>query len=404
MGVHAAGKEIWMIAVAFIPVTTARPVATTHKHTDKHTDKHTGKHPKGATHGGNPLSYPFLNHGVSPQKWTAAEFRRVAERQLRPLDKHLFYDVTGTQVAELLDLIEQHEARNATLGLIEKITSNVKAFAHPLNSKGLHLLRALIMRQLVTALVREGLTNATTELRTIAERMISDGVIAFPHIDAALATGIENLLTAAQGYVPRAFGAVTGWQHVFQLSSRPTLPPKLQWTDYLHAETDSQFYMHVDTVQPLFKVFYFAKGTNISSGPFHYVNGSHANSAAKLRWLWDRSRMLTDSLITSKTVNATTKHRTGAYVDETHFGPGASFRLLGFDPESGSAGVAKAMQNYGFNMPAPMLAEHGITLVIADTSGLHYRGYAKPGALRRSASSHLPRKNPYLCMVPERPC
>ena len=47
--------------------------------------------------------------------------------------------------------------------------------------------------------------------------------------------------------------------------------------------SERQFYMHVDTFQPTYKVWIFANTTH-NHGPFHYVRGSHHNDERKLRW------------------------------------------------------------------------------------------------------------------------
>ena len=93
----------------------------------------------------------------------------------------------------------------------------------------------------------------------------------------------------------------------------------------------------------------------------------------------------------------------GPYTEATHAGHG-SIRFLGFDPEVGPAGIVGALRIFGFREPMPLLAADGATLVIADTSGLHYRGFAPPGATRQSVRMDVPRKNQFLCMTPARPC
>ena len=205
--------------------------------------------------------------------------------------------------------------------------------------------------------------------------------------------------------------------------------------------SDPQFYMHVDTFHPTWKVFVFAAGTQLENGPFHFVNGSHgAHTIGKLRWLYDRSRMHvhvdfvnhgTGSIYSmaeaasaatsappaqrTTTKGATAVLREGPYDDATHtVGRTASgaIRFVGFDPKQGPAGgasVAASLSSYGLPLPTPVLVAPGgsPTLVIVDTSCFHFRGYARPGAKREAArldgrgggcSGCIPRKNVYACM------
>ena len=44
---------------------------------------------------------------------------------------------------------------------------------------------------------------------------------------------------------------------------------------------------------PNIKVMVFAERTRVETGPFNFVLGSHAASAEKARWLFERTRHLT---------------------------------------------------------------------------------------------------------------
>ena len=206
------------------------------------------------------------------------------------------------------------------------------------------------------------------------------------------------------------------------------------------------------------QVFVFPPGTSLSNGPFHFVNGSQgAASVGKLRWLFDRTRRLTsgdpgtpdgfataaayrpegtDSQRAKRTLGkgmVAHRHRSktaerlgashasgrtvlheGAYADATHGPDGlrveGSIRFEGFDPTVGASSVEKSLvQSYGLPLPMPILVPEEAaspTLIIADTSGLHYRGYARPGAKRTSAridgagggcGGCIPRFNAFAC-------
>ena len=60
----------------------------------------------------------------------------------------------------------------------------------------------------------------------------------------------------------------------------------------------------------------------------------------------------------------------------------ASLRFAGADPHDPAATRA-ALAAYGFEAPTPLTAPvDGALLVVADTSGLHFRGVARPGRRR----------------------
>ena len=61
-----------------------------------------------------------------------------------------------------------------------------------------------------------------------------------------------------------------------------------------------------------------------------------------------------------------------------------AIRFLGFDPVVGvSSAIANDLGKYGFRRPTPLLTERGITLVIADTSGLQYSVHGDRVKVRR---------------------
>ena len=102
----------------------------------------------------------------------------------------------------------------------------------------------------------------------------------------------------------------------------------------------------------------------------------------------------------------------GPYADATHVPSGvpeSSIRFEGFDPRVGGPSVGPGLTAYGLALPMPILVPEEAaspTLVIADTSGLHYRGFARPGAKRMSARLEgsgggcggcIPRFNVFAC-------
>ena len=150
----------------------------------------------------------------------------------------------------------------------------------------------------------------------------------------------------------------------------------VDWSTHTHIRTDPQFYMHVDTYHPTWKIFVFQK-TTLDQGPLHYVYGSHRNSLGKLRWLYNRTR----TLVSNRDTPTKTYEALGPFSDATHgFHP--SLRVVGFEPPAWrQKGVipGASFRGYGFADPTPIVAGEGMTLVVVDVSGLHFRGYAEAG-------------------------
>ena len=99
---------------------------------------------------------------------------------------------------------------------------------------------------------------------------------------------------------------------------------------------------------------------------------SHLNSAGKLRWHFERTRHISNWSVAFALSPRLTE--TGPYADETH-GFCASIRFLGFDPRAPLHASRAKLAEYGFE-PAEAIVAHprdGMSLVVVDTSGLHYR-------------------------------
>ena len=182
----------------------------------------------------------------------------------------------------------------------------------------------------------------------------------------------------------------------------------------------------------IWQVFVFAP-TKIRQGPFHFVFGSHRNTEVrrdraeiarrsrgdrapqsfidpiaivrqgKLRWLHHRSRHLLNET-SMKRIGALKMRSVGPFtevrprrsllasrrctytwvardVGQATHGFDGSLRFLGFDPIRGIPSAVTSLGEYGFKPPTPITVADGLMLVVVDTSGLHYRGYARPGEL-----------------------
>lgn len=434
---------------------------------------------------------------AAPHGRSLADVRQLANKYLTRGDLSSFQRATGVEASSLFSLADewankQPDPKAADALFARAIMSSCKFFAHPLNIHGLHPLRALLLARLSD--VRRTRQRAHPQ-HPLLSHFLRDGLVVIPNFDYPMSPATDRTVPDA---MLRVFRMVSGYRRV------PT-----EWSAYsnvTHTAGDPQYYMHVDTVQPTWKVFIFIPGTHLEHGPFHYVNGSHgAASTGKLRWLLDRTRRLTHvdprlpngtvmgmaaaanwsipprqrksralkgshedtkkkrskevneetkrkrskepkspkaaardvktPKVTSKreaatreikTSKATSKESTkpprpvkvsalareGPYRDETH-GPGGvmegSIRFLGFDPVVGTGSVRAELASYQLLPPTPIVvpaSARSPTLVIADTSGLHYRGHAQPGTTRTAARLEgwgggcggcIPRKNAFAC-------
>ena len=355
-----------------------------------------------------------------PKNRTLADLQELALKHLNEADLRHFHKATGWRVAELFALSKQWIEKASAMGtearFVRAFMSNCALYAHELNACGLHALRALLGERLSSAhrLARH------SDRHPLWSAMNRDGILVLPEFNvngSRLVT--QNALELLR--------MVSGYRRVPSRWSR--------FKTYRHVAGDPQFYMHVDTLHPTWKVFLFGPGTTLRNGPFHYVNGSHgAHSAGKLRWLFERSRAHTSVTPTQQgngvifsmdeAAVATTssppgrsgqaapqqKLTEGPYTDATHGKGGAvssAIRFSGFEPKAGSSSVAAQLAGYELATPTPILVAGKLpTLVIVDTSGLHYRGYASPGASRVSArldgigggcGGCIPRKNVFTC-------
>ena len=359
------------------------------------------------------------------------DLKRLADEYLRDADRERFRQATGTDVDGLLRISGQWvqasiDSVGAERTFVRAFMSNCALYAHELNAYGLHVLRALMWSRLYDS-QRQARGSHRHPMWHAFSR---DGILIVPRFNANL---MRNQRSIAKP-VLELLRMVSGLTHV-----------PAQWKDYAtltHVSGDPQFYMHVDTLHPTWKVFVFAGGTERASGPFHYVNGSHgAHATGKLRWLFERTRAHTRVVAAqqqgsglaytmeeaaSSQGSASMLHRgsaqerwkpppiSGAYADATHSAGvvPAAIRVVGFDPAlpPASAAATSLLAPYNLPAPQPVLVPRGAppTLVIADTSGLHFRGFAPPGTRRLSATIDgigggcrgcIPRVNVFKCVL-----
>lgn len=355
---------------------------------------------------------------------TILELTRIAQTHLRPEDLALFERVTGGSVAALLEnKLWQRTSRQT----MKKIMGINKVVAHPLNANGLHALRSLLSERIADHVRR---ARGFSVNHPLYKQFMTDGILVFPDVQNVSST-LDGLFGANDRQIERVLRMVSGFQ-------RLGADGFTAWDTHTHVATDPQYYMHVDTYHPsgsticqspvpsiacvlpsddrlclrfafcraAWKIFVFKK-TSLDQGPLHYVYGSHRSSSeGKMRWLHNRTRgLLHPSQTPLKTVDAL-----GPFGEATHgFHP--SLRVVGFEPTrhatEGARGLPDAtFRSFGFPSPTPIVTGEGMTLVVVDVSGLHFRGWARPGMQRFGSGFAgkgggclmcIPRKNPFHC-------
>lgn len=328
--------------------------------------------------------------------WSYAAFRHAVATSLVPDDHANFQEATGTTVMQLLDLIG---ATRDVGALVSNITSNTKVFTHPLNSRGLHAFRSLMAERLHDR-IRQQTVGAQSEGHPLSRRFRRDGFLVLPiDIVGGGVAPIDSINHSARvpAQVARVLRKLSGWK-------RPWIEgEKTKLTPIAHFEGDIQHYAHVDTHSQCLKAFIWAPGTTLAHGPLHYVNGSHRNTEGKLRWLFDRTRFLTGLVPSAPPPASALTGPTGVpFSDWTH-GFHRSIRFEGFVPQGPPSGRdwSREFGRYGLRPPMPMLLPGASstapprsgTLVVADTSGFHYRGWAPPGAIRVHGKLHSAEAN-----------
>ena len=315
-----------------------------------------------------------------------AELRRLTEMHLRPDDLSTFERVTGGALSALLEHPAWQKTNRRTMQAIMGIR---KVVAHELNAHGLHVLRAILTERIADHLRR----SRGVAAHPLYEQFMRDGILIFRDVQNFSST-LDGLFSAGDRRVENVLRMVSGFRRLGADSF-------VDWSTHTHFATDPQFYMHVDTYHPTWKIFVFQR-TTLEQGPLHYVYGSHRNNEGKLRWLFNRTRRL----LTSRDTPTKTYDVTGPFQEATHgFHP--SLRVLGFDPSLRMRGLpGETFHSFGFREPTPITSGDGMTLVVVDVSGLHYRGFAAPGATRVGSGFAgkgggclvcIPRKNPFRC-------
>eukprot|EP00966_Prymnesium_polylepis_P332379 7387885-Prymnesium_polylepis.1 len=352
-----------------------------------------------------------------PPPSSASRWRSAVESILEPGDYELFARASGTQIEAILGDPAWRQPESDEQ--LRRIMGNEKFVPHPLNAKGLHALRALLAERATRR--RRARLRQTAAMRPLFERLDADGLVVVPGIRNAsqLTRGKAANLTptsphpaqlpvGGRSYLADLFRMASGFRHL-------DLEGFDDWERLVHHSADSQRWMHADTFLPTWKAWIFEPAPLVR-GPLNYVRGSHRNTEGKLRWLFNRTRQYVSQQAVDRVANPrVTAKRMPAllpYSDAT-FGFDPAIRFEGFKPGGGlrqARAHEAALREFGFAPPTPVITGSGWTLVLADTSGLHFRGWAAEGVVRTSSvlrsslrgEDFLPRKNVFYCeQVPE---
>ena len=253
----------------------------------------------------------------------------------------------------------------------------MKVVPHRLNARGLHAFRALLSIRIMHHVIREN-SKPGDAAETWRQALLRDGFVATTFKAAPLDQPLlpDGIRAALEALFRRSFAdRLLGPWHEFKAEERS---PR-DWRD-IQGGKDKQLYLHVDTYMPTYKIWIF-RDTRLENGPFNFVRGSHLASEAKLRWLFERTKHLTHVGAFPRP----SSHRyypPGPYTEATQGYEGA-LRVIGFDPDDTAASHA-LLRRMGFETPTAMLpsASGENLVVIADTSGFHFRGRSKPGQRR----------------------
>lgn len=331
----------------------------------------------GAVNRSNPYAVPPPSDDDAPAL-RASTLRRIeslVREHISHDDEDLFQRVTGSPFAALMDAIRADPPL--------RFLSADRWVHHAANKEGMHLLRCVLAERVTNARRTSLGYNGTSHQDY--EALMRDGVI------------VRDYSTMDDEQLRGLLRMVSGYQD--------DDIPALVWTQRAVEgdPLDNNLDLHVDTFHPSWKVWLYAEDIESDHGPLTYVNQSHTNSEAKLRWLY---RASTDP--PRRGAASYGSFRMGQYgsvrSDEEAAVAAASppppyvmdangvWRCTGCVDDERTYGLPP---RYGVTAPK-------LSLVVADVSGLHARGLSARGKIRRTFILHghgndggLPRRNPF---------
>lgn len=204
---------------------------------------------------------------------------------------------------------------------------------HPLNRSGLQLLRVLLAQRM---------TQARRERYNLQNSEYANNGVIVRHGFSYTALRNNQELIYMMGVI---------------LGQKNPKIKSLSRKEVVFENKDVQYDLHVDSFHSIVKVWVYQH--KVKESAFNYVLGSHKNTKDKLRWLFSCSLL----------EEPCTK----------------SFRLK-------QTGIT--LEGMGLPKQTAITGDRN-TLVVADTSGLHCRGFA-PGQTRTSIRLNIVRQNPFI--------
>ena len=287
----------------------------------------------------------------------------------------LFERATANSMSRLLDdiLALPQDSLTRVLDLRSHELGNLEP--HPLNARGLHVLKWLLARVIVDERRMANGWEAHPEHAIFARNGLlmrklahwSPGASQLP-----LTLAEAELIALASGYAEWPYPCARTDDGNNATSGLAVVG------DYAHTFTDAddQYQLHIDVFMPNVKFMVFMERTTIDAGPFHFVLGSHSASESKARWLFERTRHLTQrgqvvGAFRHVNTSATAASSAGGWCSQTRPCLEAAYAWQQRD----------LAESYGFPRPMPVIVEPG-TLIIADTSAFHFRGIGVAGHRR----------------------
>eukprot|EP01064_Diplonema_japonicum_P030091 TRINITY_DN5014_c5_g1_i1.p1 TRINITY_DN5014_c5_g1~~TRINITY_DN5014_c5_g1_i1.p1 ORF type:complete len:862 (+),score=192.22 TRINITY_DN5014_c5_g1_i1:23-2587(+) len=282
----------------------------------------------GFTYGGFQLLLKEAPRVAPECGMTGDTLRRFSTEYLTEDNKKAFREVAGCEVGLLVDnIVERGDC------FVSEVLSKRRFLPDELNSKGLHLFRCLLA---------EGMTDAR---RRASPELLEHPDYAEWNRNGFLLKNFDDVIQNGEQQL----------RSILRMASAgDTVQQDLSFVERLvtHVGQDTQYQAHVDTFHSVIKMWVYPSTVTLKEGPLHVLPGTHRNTLAKLKWMH----------------HATQGNHTAASVMEE------SLRL------------AHPPSTFGLPEPNPAIPLPGVnlTIIIADTSSIHFRGYAAEGVTRVS--------------------
>jgi len=301
---------------------------------------------------------------AAEQKELSGRLQSLLHTYITAQDRAAIAEVSGFPYTDL-----QSAVLNMGSCELNQVLSAVRFIPHPHNTLGLTVLRHILAERIYKA------------------RQLRSGVSDHPDYASFTKNGflLKDLTQLSDDDVLELLRMASGEQSI-------GIPTAIRWAsrNTSHTENDPQYEPHLDnSCGPIIKVWVYGKDVSLDSGPLHYSEGSHRwiqsdhidtyadknVKRARLRWLHQETILPALEAMKEPALRVR---------DGTDDAPGHGFKPL---------------------KPILPLPNASLTLVLVDSSGLHHRGEAVPGVVRKSLrllgdnAGGLPRLNPFRPLV-----